>query len=72
MRPNSIYKIDKFFNAESIAVIGATNYPDRIGYLVLDNVINHGYKRKVFPVNPNYNEIMGIKCYTSILDVFDV
>ncbi|MBM3708539.1 MAG: acyl-CoA synthetase, partial [Actinobacteria bacterium] len=63
--------IDRFFKAKSIAVIGATKNTERIGYLVLDNVMNHGYEGKVFPINPNYDEIMGIKCYSSILEVSD-
>lgn len=65
----NIDKIDKFFNTDSIAVVGATNQPDKIGYIVLDNICNQGYKGKVFPVNPNYDEIIGLKCYKSILEI---
>jgi len=67
-KPN-IAKLDKFFNAKSIALIGATDSKDRIGGIILDNLINHGYKGKVYPINPKYNKIMELKSYPSILEV---
>jgi len=64
--------LDSYFNAKSIAVIGATNKKDRIGYVVFDNLLNHGYKGKLYPVNRKYKQIEGIKVYPSILDIDEI
>ncbi|WP_322509567.1 CoA-binding protein, partial [Anaerolinea sp.] len=40
----------------SIAVIGASSTPGKIGYTVLSNLINQGYKGKIFPINPGAEE----------------
>jgi len=61
--------LDSYFSAESIAVIGATNKKDRIGYVVFDNLLNHGYEGKLYPVNRKYEQIEGIKAYSSIMDI---
>jgi acetyl-CoA synthetase (ADP-forming) len=53
----------------SIAVIGASRTPGKIGYVVLKNIIGYGYKGKIYPINPNAEEIMGLKAYPSVLNV---
>ncbi|RLE57312.1 MAG: acetyl CoA synthetase [Thermoprotei archaeon] len=59
------------FNPRSIAVIGASRDPKKIGYQILKNIIEYGFKGKVYPVNPKADEILGLKCYKSILDIPD-
>ena len=54
---------------KSVAVIGASNTPGKIGYSVVDNLIKDGYKGKIFPINPSSPEILGIKAYPSVTDV---
>ena len=61
--------LDSFFNPDSVAVIGASREPGKVGYEILRNILASGYKGKVYPINPNAIEIQGIKCYPSILDV---
>jgi acetate---CoA ligase (ADP-forming) len=51
---------------KSIAVVGASATPGKIGYTVLDNLQKSGYKGKIFPINPSGGEILGMKVYTSI------
>jgi acetyl-CoA synthetase (ADP-forming) len=53
----------------SIAVIGASRTPGKIGYVILKNIIGYGYKGKIYPINPNAEEIMGLKAYPSVLNV---
>ncbi len=53
----------------SIAVIGASATPGKIGYTVLDNLIKDGYQGSIFPINTSAVEILGRKAYPSILDV---
>ena len=62
--------LDVFFNAQSIAVIGASRERGKVGNVVFSNFL-HGYKGRVYPVNPKATEIMGRKCYASVRDVPD-
>lgn len=66
--PN-IRGISNFFSASSVALIGASGSPDKIGNLVLNNLSKHGYQGKIYPINPKYKSIAGIKSYSSILEV---
>ncbi|HEY4695315.1 MAG TPA: acetate--CoA ligase [Candidatus Hydromicrobium sp.] len=58
-----------FFCPDSVAVIGAAREEKKVGHTILDNIINSGFKGKLFPVNPNADEIHGIKCYPSVLNI---
>jgi len=61
--------IKHLFIPESIAIIGASCEKGKIGYEILKNVIEYGYKGKVYPVNIKEKEIMELKAYKSVLDV---
>lgn len=68
-QPNSAY-MDQFFNAKSVALIGASPEVGKIGNSVLETLVKHDYKGKVYPVNAKgYPEIMGIPAYKSLADV---
>jgi len=54
---------------KSVAVIGASATPGKIGYTVLINLQESKYKGGIYPVNPKSDEILGYKCYSSVLDV---
>jgi acetyltransferase len=53
----------------SMAVVGASATPGKIGYTVLKNLIESGYEGKIYPINPSASEILGLKVFPSILDV---
>lgn len=57
------------FNPRTIAVIGASDDPTRIGGMPLRFLRQHGYSGKIFPVNPKYREIAGLPCYPSLADI---
>ncbi|MBS7643920.1 CoA-binding protein [Candidatus Bathyarchaeota archaeon] len=59
-------ELDNFFNAKSVAVIGASETPGKIGYEVLRSLSQYGYKGRVYPVTPKSKEILGVKCYPSV------
>jgi 3-hydroxypropionyl-CoA synthetase (ADP-forming) len=68
-QPDSEY-MDTFFNAESIALIGASPEAGKVGNSVLESLVKHDYKGKVYPVNAKgYPEIMGIKAYKSLDEI---
>ncbi len=61
--------ISFFFNPKSIAVVGASGTPGKVGYNVLKNIIESKYSGKLYPINPKAKEILGNKAYKSVLDV---
>ncbi len=54
---------------KSIAVIGASPQPGKIGYTVVKNLVDSQYEGKVYPINPTASEILGFKAYPSVLQV---
>lgn len=66
---NKDQSISYFFHPSSIAVIGASTDPDKVGHTVLKNIIDSGFNGKVYPINPGADEILGYKAYQSVLDV---
>jgi acetyltransferase len=61
--------LDTAFNAESIAVVGASNSPAAFGYYYMRYFLEYGYPGKIYPVNPRYEEILGIRAYPSVKDI---
>jgi 3-hydroxypropionyl-CoA synthetase (ADP-forming) len=69
--PDSSY-LDLFFNAKSIALIGASPEAGKIGNSVFESLVKHEYKGKVFPVNAKgYSEILGVRAFKSLDDIDD-
>lgn len=56
---------------KTIAVIGASATPGKIGYTVMANLIEGKYNGKIYPINPTATEILGLKVYPTIADVPD-
>src|SRR3712207_2858235 len=70
-QPESEY-LDLFFNAKSVALIGASPEPGKVGNSVLESLAKHEYMGKVYPVNAKgYSEIMGLKAYRSLDEIPD-
>jgi acetate---CoA ligase (ADP-forming) len=61
--------INGLMQPKSIAIVGASSTPGKIGYTVLKNIIESGYKGAIYPINPGATELLGIKTYASVLDV---
>ena len=63
--------LEEFFNPKSVAVIGASTSPGKLGYAVLENLVEGGYVEigTIYPINPKADEILGQKAYPSVLDV---
>ena len=59
--------LNYFFNAKSIAVIGASRKKGKIGFTVFKNFLEAG--KKVYPVNPKAREILGVTAYENVLQV---
>ena len=61
--------MDYFFKARSVAVVGASSTPGKIGHEIFRSLSQYGFKGKVYPVNPKAKEILNIKCYPNILEI---
>ena len=63
--------IDFFFKPESIALIGASPNPEKLSHTILRSLREMNFKGKIYPVNPGYGEIEGLKCYSSLGEIED-
>ena len=61
--------LEKLFAPKSIAVIGASRKEGKVGHSVLKNLLQYGYKGKIYPINPKAEEILGIRTYSTIFAV---
>lgn len=61
--------LDSFLAPRSIAVVGASSAPHKIGAAPLRYLIAHGYAGALYPVNPSQSEIQGLRAYPSLVAV---
>ena len=61
--------IASFYDPGSIAIIGASGHPKKPGGRPLVALQKRGYAGSVYPVNPRYDEIAGLKCYPTLLEI---
>ena len=64
-----VENLNKIFNPKSIAVVGASEKKESVGYKLLYNMINAGYKGDIHPVNPGKDMIQGFHAYPSVKDI---
>lgn len=60
---------EKLLKPDSVAVIGASADPNKVGYAVLKNVLDGRFKGTVYPINPSAETILGLSCYKSVSEV---
>jgi acyl-CoA synthetase (NDP forming) len=60
--------MDFFFKPKGVAVVGATPEPYHGGQYLVANLIS-GYEGPIYPVNPKYHEVLGLKCYPKVSDI---
>jgi 3-hydroxypropionyl-CoA synthetase (ADP-forming) len=58
--------LDRYFEARSVAVVGASSSPGKIGNSVMDSLACHDFRGRVYPVNPSGKEILGLRSYPSV------
>ena len=57
-----IEHLSRFFNPQSVAVIGASNREYSVGHTLMKNLARDEFSGSVYPVNPNRREVMGMEC----------
>lgn len=60
---------EKLFNPASVAIVGASQNPVKIGYAIMKNLISSGYNGKIYPVNRNPGDILGIHSFQSLSEI---
>ena len=68
----TIMSLENFFNPDSVAIVGASEKKGKVGAEILANMIEAGYKGKIFPVNRKAETINGLKCYPDIESIAQV
>ena len=64
--------LEHMMHPKSVAIIGASSNPDKVGHIILQNYIDVGFSGKLYPVNINAGgNILGLKSYKRIKDVND-
>ena len=66
MKSNTEHFLGKFFEPESVAIVGASNNPLRINHNLVANLVNLGFQGRIYPVHPKEKEILGLKTYPSV------
>lgn len=61
-----VHKLERIFNPKRIALIGVTPNPQSVGGKVLANLVGGGFRGVVYPVNPDWEAVMGIPCYSGV------
>ena len=62
---------EQTFNPRSVAVVGATDSPERVGFLFMESLVDGGFGGDIYPVHPRHKELLGRRVYASIDEVPD-
>jgi len=66
MKTDKDHFLKKFFEPESIAIVGASNNPSRINYNLTANLVQLGFQGRIYPVHPKEKEVLELKVYPSV------
>lgn len=67
--PKKKEDISLFFEPRSIGVVGSLREGYFGGYVVIKSLLNSGFSGRIYPVNPSYQEVFGLKVYPSIKEI---
>jgi acetyltransferase len=58
--------LNALLQPKSVAIVGASSQPGKIGYTVIENLIKGNYTGRIYPINPTATEILGLKVYPNV------
>ncbi len=64
-------RLDAIFSPESVAVIGASSTPGKVGHDIFENILKGRFQGTLYPVNPKARSVLSVRCYKSITDIPD-
>jgi acetate---CoA ligase (ADP-forming) subunit alpha len=68
MNKDNLLQIDSIIHAKSVAIVGASGSPGKVGRMFMDRYVEAGCET-IFPINPRENEILGFKAYPRVTDI---
>lgn len=68
-RPYVVERLKYALNPRSIAVVGASRYPTKVGNKVVAELMEWGYGGTIYPVNPRARDVLGLKSYPTLRDI---
>jgi acetyltransferase len=66
-----MHGLDAIFSPDSVAVIGASTTPGKVGHDIFSNILKSGFKGTLYPVNPGAGSVLSVKAYPTIMDIPD-
>ena len=63
--------LDAIFSPESVAIIGASNTPGKVGHDIFANILRGGFQGTLYPVNPTARAILSVKTFPAITAISD-
>ena len=63
--------LDSLFRPRSIAILGASHKPGKVGFELVKNIVEAGFQGRIYPINPKGGEILGYKVYRTLHEVED-
>ncbi|MGV8085920.1 MAG: acetate--CoA ligase family protein [Candidatus Bilamarchaeum sp.] len=64
-----ITNLKNIFEPKTVAIVGASSTPNKIGNIIIKNFIESKFSGKVYPINPKYTEMFGLKCYSNVSEI---
>ncbi|MCU0495246.1 MAG: CoA-binding protein, partial [Chloroflexaceae bacterium] len=61
--------LEELFSPRSVAVVGASPDPSRLGHTVLKNIVSNGYQGRIFPIHPKAPAVLDLPAFPSVLAV---
>jgi acetyltransferase len=70
-RSGQINMLESLIYPDSVAVIGASSNPGKVGYAVMKGLVDAGFEGPIVPINPKSEEILGVRCFKNLADFDD-
>jgi acetyltransferase len=67
--PDPVSQLAGILRPKSVAVIGASTSPDKLGHEILKNILDGGYQGAVYPINPKADTILNLPCHTNVKEL---
>jgi len=65
----NVHKLNSIFKPKRIALIGVSINPNNVSGKVLNNLVGGGFRGVVYPVNPQFEAVLGIQCYPDVFNL---
>ncbi|MEQ9179426.1 MAG: bifunctional acetate--CoA ligase family protein/GNAT family N-acetyltransferase [Nitratireductor sp.] len=65
----TIRNLENAVHPKSLAVFGASVREGSVGRVVLQNIVDAGFRGEIWPINPKYDEVAGRRCYAGVADL---